>query len=46
MDFACSRHAREQMSLRGINYEAVMVVILCPDQIIADTETPTKIVYQ
>ena len=46
MDFICSRHAREQMLRRGINLETVMVVVSCPDQTIADNETPSKIVYQ
>ena len=46
MDFICSRHAREQMLRRGINLETVMMVVSCPDQTIADNETPTKIVYQ
>ena len=46
MDFILSRHAREQMSRRGINHDTVMMVVSCPDQTIADNETPTKIVYQ
>jgi len=46
MDFILSRHACEQMSRRGINHETVMRVVSCPDQTIADSEMPTKIVYQ
>jgi len=46
MDFIVSRHAHEQMIRRGINYETVMMVVSCPDQTIADNETPTKIIYQ
>jgi len=46
MDFIFSRHAHEQMARRGISRETVTNVVLCPDQTIADNETPTKIIYQ
>ena len=46
MDFIFSRHAHEQMARRGISHETVTNVVSCPDQTIADIETPTKIIYQ
>jgi len=46
MDFVFSKHAFEQMSRRGINYETVMEVVSQPDQIIADTYEPTLVIYQ
>ena len=46
MDFIISRHAHEQMSRRGINYETVLMVVSRPDQIIPDDEDPTIIIYQ
>jgi hypothetical protein len=46
MDFIISKHAHEQMSRRGINYETVMGVVSNPDQTIVDNETPTKIIRQ
>jgi len=46
MDFVFSRHAKEQMSRRGINYDAVMQVISYPDQTIVDIDDPKLIIYQ
>ena len=41
-----SRHAHEQMLLRGIAYETVNDVVSFPEQTIVDKEEPTKIIYQ
>ena len=41
-----SRHAHEQMLLRGITSETVMDVVSCPDQTIVDKDEPTKVTYQ
>ena len=46
MDFVFSKHACEQMSRRGISYETVLKVVSQPDQIIADTNEPTLVIYQ
>jgi len=46
MDLVFSKHAYEQMSRRGINYETVMKVVSQPDQTIADTDEPTMVIYQ
>ena len=45
-DFIFSKHAREQMMRRGINYDIVLSVVSNPDQIITDDENPAIIIYQ
>jgi len=46
MELILSKHASEQMSRRGINYESVLKVVSQPDQIIVDNEDPTTVIYQ
>ena len=46
MDLVFSRHASEQMFRRGINQETVMQVVSYPDQIIADIDDSTLVIYQ
>ena len=46
MDLFFSKHACEQMSRRGINHETVLNVVLRPDQIIAENDEPTIVIYQ
>jgi len=46
MDLVFSRHASEQMIRRGINQETVMQVVSYPDQIIADIDDSTLVIYQ
>jgi hypothetical protein len=46
MELIFSKHAREQMSRRGINYESVLMVVSRPDQTITDNEESTTVIYQ
>ena len=41
-----SKHAHEQMLLRGIAYETVNDVVSFPDQTIVNEDEPTKVIYQ
>jgi hypothetical protein len=41
-----SKHAKEQMLRRGITHEAVMSVITHPEEILADDEDPTVMIFQ
>ncbi|GAB6013119.1 DUF4258 domain-containing protein [Viscerimonas tarda] len=46
MAFIFSKHAEEQLLRRGINRTIVEVVVLQPDQILADEEDVDMAVYQ
>jgi hypothetical protein len=46
MSITFSKHALEQMTRRGINSEAVLKVVSCPDQTIYDNKEPAIVIYQ
>jgi hypothetical protein len=46
MDLVFSKHSLEQMVRRGIKSETVLSVVSHPDQMIADDEEPTMVIYQ
>jgi len=46
MDIVFSKHAREQMIRRNIEYETVISVVSQPDQTVTDDEDPAIIICQ